>query len=81
MPLMRLQFDDGHVVIQLGHLPRVGEGIVLPKHLDPAGQYLFRVSDVCQYAGDSLDIMLQKPDVRVLGTLHGGPRDRTEDEK
>jgi len=69
----RIQFDDGHIFVDLPDMPRVGEGIVLPQ---PYIEVVFRVSDVVHYAFDASTTLTQRVDVRVLGTLATGPRSR-----
>jgi hypothetical protein len=74
---IRLQFDQGAMHLDLAELPRIGEGLVLPK---PHPAQLFRVTDVAHYAHEagSMPSFAQRIDVRVAGTLEGGPRDLSE---
>jgi len=78
---IRLQFDEGSVLLDLPDLPRVGDGLVLPERMDPAspGVSIYRVVDVVHYPAVVGDLapMPQRTDVRVLGTLADGPREAT----
>lgn len=72
MARIRLQFDEGHIFVDLPDMPRMGEGIVLPR---PHIESVFRVADVVHYAADASSLAPpQRADVRVLGTLADGPR-------
>lgn len=72
---IRLQFDDAATYVDVPHLPRIGESIILP---EPFPINSFRVSDVCHYITDPKKVSVQCPDVRVLGTSRGGPREPEE---
>lgn len=77
---IRVQFDEGQLLLDLPEMPRIGEGIILPSNHDPAGHQgvsVYRVIDVAQYTSAVGDLkpMPQRADVRVRGSLSTGPRD------
>lgn len=87
MVRIRVQFDEGIesvVLLDVTEMPRIGEGLVMPKQLDPNGIRVFRVIDIAQYPvlpeyrqefRDAESRIVQRADVRVAGTLAGGPRE------